>query len=1287
MLLLGLLLLVGAVALASGAATITARSPVLFIENGKLLQNQTVTIRCDGQATTQTTTFQNTRDGVARTVTVTCHPPRYVYELQLLGHVPRTGRLFEYQSCTHNDPAAINNASNSLSNRLIPSQSDFENAGGGTGRRLLTHTIGYRLPDEYNSVDGTLTGIYIQGEGKYNEAKFGKQVNFRDAVSHCYNDQGCALGFAAANEGKNFSNLLLACPNLKEDCANRLAQRSKERAVAAAEDDRKAFTEYMASARDWQGNITKRLQELSGQDEELRVAIETSRNITRNLTDILRMGLDEANLNFMNRSNITLKLFQNLRDETQTKLNEVKVNQERDRDRLLRDLNSLSATLQGALVNHTTTVFTAITNLTEAFNERLKTSETRINKAFGRQLSENRNIYRVIRTIETAFRTEVERRQFQIDLVKRLRIGLLTVIESGLDPFLPDIGVSPPLDQLTNSAITLESVRMAYIQSGTAYNQDYSLVCDTRYIVKSMQAAMTWFELLTRVGPPNCFTNTSGSCACYIRLRHKQCTVRSGGESSFTWVNDLSLDNTVCTVGTTISAPDTVFTSPDTFMIHMRSLCGLTSGVSYTLGAFYLARRYTFLNTGDYCDMQEDELEMVHDNASPVVGILGFWEIGMANVISAYDTAFDYVHGVLPNLLMVREDPFWRIGGQTGRCVTMGFVATSKDWLPVYRVAPVTAEATVTVQEEDGPLVEISNADLTTNFAAVLPSAEYIVIGDPRVNTTVYDVPLEEISLAPTEYARRGKVTYLFFPLGETRTATRWTALNGAPPQHDAATNFAEAYVASIDPLTNECVVTLFNDEYSAQRPLSASLGSWCAMRSLYSVQPARDNSTRLEFIPRSGSSFTVQATLSQGELTQELVSVCPVVTILPQGAGTLILMDNPRSTAARVLLVAVATGGSSACSVSAPVDLVAGASTSYFVPRCVDASAHRLTIFRLENGDVVAGACVGASDVDIRSSALTYSATYGNVGAAYVNFTQAVSSDQTLALLQQVEVTIATRMAALLSGILDNEKFIGLPLSTTFFESFRNATNATLSGPAFPPFEERPAINIKLDLAEFIALSAAYRDTAARNQAAYEAAREVQNEALARAAAGQAAGEESQMRLRNVTSVLELRTQLYVDAHLKQIDTQIEWMSALTIQARASQSSGGGGLSLGGLETVGGFIGTVAKGAALAIKEGAEFVVDLAEAIVEKALDELNKILGVFSSFAALLGSFVATLVVSVVLSTVMAYRVHSWARNRELKEQQGITQQQQQQQRKAGMEGRPLLRYKRTRGFSVQE
>lgn len=1259
------------VAGASAAATITARSPVLFVQDGKLLQNQTVTIRCDGQTTAQTTTFQNTRDGVARTVTVTCHPPRYVYELQLLGHVPRTGRLFEYQSCTHNDPAVINNASNSLSNRLIPSQSDFANAGG-SSRRLLTHTIGYRLPDEYNSADGTLTGIYVQGEGDYNNEKFGKQVNFRDAVSHCYKDEGCALGFAAANEGKNFSGLLLACPNLKEDCANRLAQRSKERAVAAAEQDRVAFAEYMAATTDWQTNVTKRLQELTGQDELLRIAIETSRNATINITDKLKIGIDEANSNFLNRSNITLRLFETLRDETQLKLNEVKDAQERDRDRLLNDLNSLSATLQGALINHTTTVFTAITNLTEAFNQRLKTSETRIDKAFGRQLSENRNIYRVIRDIETAFRTEVERRQFQIDLVKRLRIGLLTVIESGLDPFLPDVGVSPPLDQLTNSAITLESVRMAYIQSGTAYNVDYSIVCDTRYFVKGMQSALTWFELLSRVGPPNCFTNTSGSCACYIRQRYKQCTVRSGGESSFTWVNDLSLDDTVCTVGSTISAADTVYTTPDTFLLHMRTLCGQTAGVSYTLGAFYLARRYTFLNTGDYCNMREDELEMVHDNASPLVGILGFWEIGMANVVSAYDTAFDYVHGVLPNLLLVREDPFWRIGGQTGRCVTMGFVATSRDWLPVYRVAPVTAEATVTVQEEDGPLVEISNADLTTNFAAVLPSAEYVVVGDPRVNTTVYDVPLEEISLAPTEYARRGKVTYLFFPLGETRTALRWTALNGAPPQHDAATNFAEAYVASIDPLTNECVVTEFTDEWSATRPLSASLGSWCAMRSLYAVQPARDNSTRLEFIPRSGSSFTVQATLSQGELTQELVSVCPVTTILPQGAGTLVLMDNPRSVAARVLVTVVATGGSPACSVSESVDLAAGSSTSYFVPRCVDATAHRLNIFRLDAGDVVAGACAGASDVDVRSSALTYSATYGNVGAAYVNFTQAVSSDQTLALLQRVEVTIATRMAALLSGILDNEKFIGLPLSTTFFEAFRNATNATLSGPAFPPFEERPAITIQLDLAEFIALSTAYRDTAARNQAAYEAARDVQNEALNRAAAGQAAGEESQMRLRNVSSVLELRTQTYVDVHLRQIDTQIDWMSALTIQARAAQSSGGGGLSLGGIETVGGFIGTIAKGAALAIKEGAEFVVDLAEAIVEKALAELDKILGVFSSFAALLGSFLATLVVSMLANVGISYWIHS-----KFKKSKPA----------ATTEGRRLLKHTRARRVGVYE
>jgi hypothetical protein len=161
-------------------------------------------------------------------------------------------------------------------------------------------------------------------------------------------------------------------------------------------------------------------------------------------------------------------------------------------------------------------------------------------------------------------------------------------------------------------------------------------------------------------------------------------------------------------------------------------------------------------------------------------------------------------------------------------------------------------------------------------------------------------------------------------------------------------------------------------------------------------------------------------------------------------------------------------------------------------------------------------------------------------------------------------------------------------------------------------------------------------------------------------------------MRLRNVSSVLELRTQTYVDAHLRQIDTQIDWMSALTIQARAAQSSGGGGLSLGGIETVGGFIGTIAKGAALAIKEGAEFVVDLAEAIVEKALAELDKILGVFSSFAALLGSFVATLVVSMLANVGISYGMHSKFKK---------------QREKSTTEGRRLLKHPRARRVGVYE
>ena len=1252
------------VAGASAAATITARSPVLFIQDGKLLQNQTVTIRCDGQTTAQTTTFQNTRDGVARTVTVTCNPPKYVYELQLLGQVPSNGRLFQYESCTAGDPNAINNATTVLNRHVVATNQELEDAqsgGGGTRRRLLSatsrklllHFVGFRLPDEYGPTTQILPGLHVEGD--YNDLE-GKPISFTQAFVQCYGTGNpCANNYMAtfnASAGSTYDGLLSECPDMDDSCSNRMVQRNKERALAAAEANRKAFTLFMDQADVWRNNVTGRLGTLTNQDELLRISIETNLNITKNLTKILSTSLNEANLEIIRRANVTLDMFANLTRDVNGNLTLVATNARLDAERLNNQLNSLADAIRISLLDHVGHVYQTIDNTSTIFNQRLAASQDQINRAFGRQLSENRNIYRVIRDLTDAFSNEVERRQFLADLTRRVRVGLLRVLELGLDPFLPDTGVAPPLDADANSFITLEVVRVAYVLSHTVILDDWAFVCDTRYFVGNMRSAMTWFEMLTRVGPPGCRTNSTGSCACYIKRRRTSCNERVGvstGVNSPVFATNLELDDTtVCTLGSTTVAPDVILTDGKVFFDRMNELCRATVGVSYTLAAVYLKRRYTFFNNGEYCNVKEDELELVHDNAHPIVGILGFWEVGMVEVVNNYDTAFDYINGVMPNLVSIKENPLRRFAGQTARCITASFVATTRTWVPVYRVVPVTAEATVTVQEEGSEAVTITNSDLSTNLATLLPGAEYIVIGDPRDNVTVYDVPLEEISLAPTEYARRGKVTYIFIPTGEPLTAQRWLELNGAAMEHEAATNFPDAYKASINAQTNECVSRL-----------SASLGSWCAIRTLFSVQPARTNSSRLEFVPRTGSSFVVQAQLSQGELTQELVSVCPVVTVLPQGAGTLVLLTNPLASDARVLVTVSATGGSAGCTVSEPVTLTAGASTSYFVPRCLDSSDQRLTIYRISAGDVVAGACAGASDVDVRSSAQTYSTTYGNVGAAYVNFTTATSLDEVLLLLQRTEVTINNRLAALLTGILENEQFVGLPLNTNFFAAFVNASNKTLSGPVFPPLPDRPAAGIKVDLSELLALQATYSAQAALNQEKFRQAQAVTNTALEAAAAGQSASEAEQMVLRNVTSVLHLRTLEYVETQLAAIDTQIDLMSALAIairnNARSSGGSGFGGIggAIGGaLGPVGGFLETVAKGTAEALKDGAEFVVDLAEAIIDLAIEQLDKALGLFSSFLAIALGFAATLITSIICSFLIARSVHKavkaeWANN----------------------------------------
>lgn len=1234
----------------AGVPVITARSPVTYVLDGQILQNQTLTVQCSADAFGQSQTFENTHDGTTETVTVTCSAAQYVYDLQLVGYVPLDGRLNVYRACKVRNPGMFPNSSNSLN---IPTVSNADlvgsEGGGGAGRRLLMHKVGYLLPADYKSISKHGEGGCLEARKNLQDTSSGKVASacVDSALWYCYGQaegNQCVKDWIAkrGNPLKFDDSLYSECEftSHANECAGELAKRQVEQFQEAAKKDAVTFAAYMSNLSAWQTQVLNTFGNLTNADAALLRAIEVERNRTLNVTSALQASIDVANMYLADLSNITQKHFVNLTGE----MNAAQIKTQADYTAMAQELQNNFGQLQAGCVAslelYLRQAYRAMDNMTTLISDRILASENEASDLFARQVHENRNIYRAIRELTTIFRDEVELRQFQKDLIARVRAGILSEIQEGRHPFLPDTGVEPQTFGSQVNLVTIEVVRIAYATtsglSTTLRTVDHAFKCDSRYIVTQLATGMTWFELLSRMGPTNCVTQQTPAtgCACFVEMASMSCAEGGAGRAHSDWTNGLSITPNTCGGNTIVPAATQYFTSAVPYIQYHRTLCQQTTGDTFSIGARYTNRKAQFSNSGKDCDITEERLEFITADANPIVAFLGFFEVGFANVVKSYDVMFDYINGVLPSMMEYTMDPFQHSEGATGRCVTASFVSATPATVPVYRVVPVGAEASITVQQGNRAPVTITDVVLSVAQANLLPNAEYYVIGDPRDNFTVYDVPLEDISLAPTEYARRGKVTYLFTPTGANDDAYSWVLRNGVQPKHSAATNFPSAYATSINPVTNEC-----------QQRLSASLGSWCTLRTLYNVQPAVTNSSRLSFVPRSQASFTGQITLANGDVTAQFVSVCPMVTTLPQGAGTLVSLTNPLNTKDSnqvALTVDYPSEAPSTCERLVQLAVPAGGSTTHFVPRCVGALTSTLSVFRVTtSGDLVA--CEGATNINIGTSSTIYSTVYGNVGAYYVNLTTVTTNDDTLARLQALDAAIIDQMINLLIGYTQSFQHAGLPVPSLGFEAFLNATRNTTARPSFPPLTTRDPRLINLDVSDFDRLTQLYSAREAEAQRKIEAAANSGNDALAAARAANDAALEATRLARNMTSILQLSAVQYTEAHLTSTAVAISMYGALRQAMAATNAyaarSGGGllGLDIVGTLTVD-LMKETGKGLGLLIRYGSKALSFVAD-IIQRIRDEIGNVLGIFGSFFGMCMSFVVSLVVN-------AFFAWAWAK-----------------------------------------
>lgn len=1211
----------------ASAAQITARSPVLYLSNGRLWKNQTLQVRCD--ATDSTVPFILN----GQTLEITCTPPQYVYALQYLGSVPHRGQYNVVRTCkTRSDPT---NATAMLQRQLVTANAAL------AGRRLLQIFEGDQLllPEDIPTSLNQIMGRTPQPTTRIGNRTF----TLHEALAACYGSDAaantclsrirnqsptqeyipakCRLYQSGSDDDPcssvDTAGYVATCGPGTPECTAARAWRTASQQEQAAYRLRLSFKDYMTRTAQWARTVTGDTDRLTDIDRTLLDFLNATERERTRLADAVAIQLKDLNAAMDADANMTVNKFTDLKTEIAKKLNEQKVNGEADRDKLRGFINdpALTTNAQDAIIDAVSHAYQALDNVSAAVNLRMDDVSDVLTRRFRIQTNENRDMYRTLREVARSIINELQQRTFLRDLIAGVRRAILREQAEGRHPFLPDTGVEPTIRWDDNPLVLLESVRLQYKTQSSpgvfvGFNEDWSLVCDTVSLVSELTGGLEWIQLISKIGPPGCDPAVAHACECFVRRRTKFCTLKSGHASLPAWTTDLALDSSVCSTSLN-QAPDERFTRPGDMLVAANVLCRTVAGGNITAGARLTNKRVDFSVVDDTCAVTFDDLDSVGVNTHPLVALLGFFEAGFDSVMTDFDNLFDSLYGVLPNNLDLRWQPIERENARAARCVTAGFLSLEPRLLPVYRIVPVTTEAAVDVRINGELVSRVTDVALNTPLATLLPKSDYLVIGDPRNESEVFDVPQHDISLAASEYARRGTPTYLFFPPDSEWSALAWAQRNGAAPSHEAAQNLAYLYESRL--LNGRCT--------------SASLaaGSWCDIREKFVVVPVPTNSTRLSFTPRAGAVLTAQVIVPLGDITQEVFAVCPVMQAVAQGSGSLLTFLSPVANGLDAQNFTLIVHYADTCPTRfISFVLPAGASYGVFVPRCGD-TAHA-SLFRGADGE--GDACPGVQNVDLVAALDDYRALYGNYDLPRVNITQATAEDEILLRIQRLDATVNERLLGLLTGYINGRTFQGLPIQLASFEPFLAAMRNASLGPAFPPFAARPAAQLAFSLDDYEALTADYARRVEQNRATLANISDDADALLARAIAQQNANVLALRQLENETDLLTAAAQAYSRDYFVSSRGLFEFSAGLASADRSAPPPGW-------IEARANLTREVWKGVAK----------NDSVAIVDASTDDINAAmrdrLGVFAKPYSLWTGFFGIILINVLWSALLNYNL----------------------------------------------
>lgn len=708
------------------------------------------------------------------------------------------------------------------------------------------------------------------------------------------------------------------------------------------------------------------------------------------------------------------------------------------------NIANISQSLQAQIIvefNHSYTALGAMqTSLTNAINDVRDQTASNFESAYLRERIIARGLRDLIGTVDRLYKRVDELRTFT-----RQFIASFDSTPVGYTPFLYDTGTPAEYVDATD-VISVEDVRVLFVNGGsTARQMTYSYVCNARALVTRLDGWYTWKDFIEGLGPAGCdisLTYGATACGCYVQVQERSCSIRVNGTSSPDWVDDVKLSANTCSSSITVHATQT-FVNGTAFLDSMSSACTDAGATTVTVGVSVQQKQFTFDNQLAACTTSYANLNSPPSGAAIPFTVLAMWESAYALTQMNKQILIDRFDGILPGGISFVDEPFQRRDNQPASCSRGAYVAYSNEVVPVYRITPVSASATVTASVTGMDSVTTNNVLIGSTIEGLLPEGGSVVLGDPRAVTQIFNVPNSMLPLNGLASSRQGTLTYPMMPNAGNMTLAAWESLYAARFDAFAAMNSADSYLVNVNATSGACV---------SGAPLYAGVGSWCDIRGNFVLQNVTGDSNAFKLIPRSGGSYLATLTVVEGTITQEFLSACPVLNFQGTGTGASLTLINSRTSAIQSFVFVNEGLGASYCETAFPqVAVPPTGSVTLYVPRCVGATQFA-TVRRLaSNGTVVP--CPDLTSVNITTTLLSYEATNGVFAQKTIDLQRITQASAIAnATATQMQAAVDAQVDAVIA-YLQSRRLEGIPVDNTSYLAFlgriqgmKDALNASLA-------------------------------------------------------------------------------------------------------------------------------------------------------------------------------------------------------------------------------------------------